>query len=642
MSAPIRIDLDAIVHNYRAFADAVPAPVIPVVKAEAYGHGGVAVAQALASMPADQRPWMLAVADAAEAYALRAAGIDLPLICWLQSSTLDWQKLRAVPDLHVGISSLHELAMLADAAPVQAGRVDRSAATQVHLKLDTGLGRNGARECEWRVLMAQALLLERQGRIRVAGIMSHVSGTSKADDAAQLDAFRRGVALAIEIGLRPDLIHLAATVAAMQYANFVDVDPAWARDDTDASAAAAGRHAADQPGYRPTFAVRLGLALYGLDPLYPDSLGLDLQPVMELRTDVVGRDDRWVMELGQADGLPPRVNRLLLNDNDGDRWQVGQIGSTHSTLLPLDGTSPSEMRCFGSHPGDVNAWAYAADTINYEITTRMMSRLRDNAPARIQPPEPGLAPQRVFTIDLDLIAARLAGGTGALHRGEQARSVEDRHLSCVIDLSANAYGFGAERIAELGRAFGKSFVARTQHDVEALAVVGIDAEYLPTAGPETRLAYGFGSGAAGAGSGTGKSGELAGSLSSELIQVKRVDAGQAVSYGYTWQATRPTTLGLVPLGYADAIPRSVFGRAMCFVNGVRVPIVGRVAMDQVVVDLGDHNCAVGMPVAIWGGRHGASLQEWCAWSGLTPAAVTATLGSRVTRRYLGGRVEGLA
>lgn len=616
--APIAIDLEAIAHNLREFTTRVPVPIIPVVKADAYGHGAVQVARTLETVaPAELRPPLLAVADAAEAAALRAAGITMPLLCWLLSPSLDWEALRAIPDLHVGVSALHELALLADAAPQVAGRVDRDRAVNVHLKLDTGLGRNGVRECEWRAIMAQAAQLERAGRIRVVGIMSHVSGTSPADDAAQLDAFTRGVTQAIDAGLRPQLVHIAATAAGASYDRFTAQADAWTRREADGSE------------YRPQLAARLGIALYGLDPLHPDRIGVDLQPALQLRTQLSGFGAHWVTELGQVDGLPPTVSSLHLTDDAGDRWRVGRVGSTHTTLVPETATSATELTAIGPGSASADEWARAANTINYEITTRLAGSLRANdepAVIPVTPKQPRLAPKREFVVDLDLIAARLAGGTGALRKGDRARPVADRHLHEHIDISADAYGFGADAVAALAIKAGKTLVARTERDVDRLRARGFEVDYEPTAGRETRVAYGFHT-------------SLAAQLRSELIQVKRVAAGQAVSYGYTWRASRPTTLGLVPLGYADAIPRAVGGRASLFVNGIHAPIVGRVAMDQMVVDLGDTNCASGMVVHVWGGEHGASIQQWCEWSGLTPTAVTATLGSRVTRRYLRDGVE---
>ena len=78
------------------------------------------------------------------------------------------------------------------------------------------------------------------------------------------------------------------------------------------------------------------------------------------------------------------------------------------------------------------------------------------------------------------------------------------------------------------------------------------------------------------------------SLHSRLAAVKRVPAGSGVSYGHTHVTERETTLGLVPLGYADGVPRHISDRAEVAVGGRRHRIAGRVCMDQFVVDLGDN------------------------------------------------------
>lgn len=75
-------------------------------------------------------------------------------------------------------------------------------------------------------------------------------------------------------------------------------------------------------------------------------------------------------------------------------------------------------------------------------------------------------------------------------------------------------------------------------------------------------------------------------LESELVQVKRIPAGQPVSYGGTWVAPTDRWVGLVPLGYADGLPRAAASRAPVWVAGRLTRVVGRVCMDQVVVDLG--------------------------------------------------------
>ena len=76
-------------------------------------------------------------------------------------------------------------------------------------------------------------------------------------------------------------------------------------------------------------------------------------------------------------------------------------------------------------------------------------------------------------------------------------------------------------------------------------------------------------------------------LTAPLSLVRRVRAGTGVGYGHTWTAPHTTRLGLLPLGYADGLPRVASGRAQVQVAGVRRPLVGRISMDMAVVDLGD-------------------------------------------------------
>jgi alanine racemase len=127
------------------------------------------------------------------------------------------------------------------------------------------------------------------------------------------------------------------------------------------------------------------------------------------------------------------------------------------------------------------------------------------------------------------------------------------------------------------------------------------------------------------------------SLVARLAHVKGVEPGTSVSYGGTWTADRPTALGLVPLGYADGIPRAAGNRGRVAVDGELRPIVGRVAMDQFVVDLGDGELPhVGDDVYVFGpGRHG----EWTAdtWADTLDTIgyeIVTRIGSRVPREYV--------
>jgi alanine racemase len=101
-------------------------------------------------------------------------------------------------------------------------------------------------------------------------------------------------------------------------------------------------------------------------------------------------------------------------------------------------------------------------------------------------------------------------------------------------------------------------------------------------------------------------------LRSQVALVKRVPAGEGVSYGHVWHTQRETTLALVPAGYADGVPRVLTGRLDVWLAGRRRPVVGRVCMDQVMVDCGDDPVSVGTEVIFFGtGESGApTAAEW--------------------------------
>ena len=82
--------------------------------------------------------------------------------------------------------------------------------------------------------------------------------------------------------------------------------------------------------------------------------------------------------------------------------------------------------------------------------------------------------------------------------------------------------------------------------------------------------------------------------------MRRVPAGQGVSYGYDHRTDRETTLALVPLGYADGVPRQASGAGPVTIGGARFTVAGRIAMDQFVVDVGDHPVAVGDEAVLFG------------------------------------------
>jgi alanine racemase len=124
-------------------------------------------------------------------------------------------------------------------------------------------------------------------------------------------------------------------------------------------------------------------------------------------------------------------------------------------------------------------------------------------------------------------------------------------------------------------------------------------------------------------------------LTARVAQVKRVPPGTGVSYGHRYVTTAPTTLGLVPLGYADGVPRAATGHPLVFARGRRWPIAGTVCMDQFVIDFGDEPVAPGDEVVLFGpgDRGEATAQEWGERLGTISYEIVTGIGARVPRTY---------
>lgn len=122
-------------------------------------------------------------------------------------------------------------------------------------------------------------------------------------------------------------------------------------------------------------------------------------------------------------------------------------------------------------------------------------------------------------------------------------------------------------------------------------------------------------------------------LAARVVAVREAHPGVGVSYDHLWRADRRTRLALVPLGYADGVPRAALNNAEVLIHGDRYPIVGRVAMDQFVVDVGAGQVVVGDDVVLWGGSDPASPQihEWADWSSSSPYELLVGVGRRVAR-----------
>lgn len=131
-------------------------------------------------------------------------------------------------------------------------------------------------------------------------------------------------------------------------------------------------------------------------------------------------------------------------------------------------------------------------------------------------------------------------------------------------------------------------------------------------------------------------------LRARLLAVKDVPAGTSIGYNRTFVADRQLRVGLVPLGYADGVPRSHSNRAVALVAGSRLPVVGRVSMDQCVVDLTENPWATPGNVVTLFGRDALrelTLDEYASWSDTIVHEALCRIGPRVPRRYqAGGRV----
>lgn len=128
-------------------------------------------------------------------------------------------------------------------------------------------------------------------------------------------------------------------------------------------------------------------------------------------------------------------------------------------------------------------------------------------------------------------------------------------------------------------------------------------------------------------------------LRARTVLVKEVPAGTGVSYGHDYVTVQGSRLALVPLGYADGVPRPASGRGEVRIGGRRHPIAGRIAMDQFVVDLGQHAAGTGEEVVVIGREEdgGPAVTEWARWADTLPHEIYTGIGSRVTRRYTGER-----
>jgi alanine racemase len=350
------VDLAAVRHNVAVLRAAAPgAALMAVVKADGYGHGAVQVARAALDAGAT---W-LGVCTIEEALELRSAGLDVPVLSWLHVPDDDYAAAVAA-DVDLSVASREHLA----AALAGARRAGRPA--RLHLKIDTGLTRNGVQPADWSDVLDDAAKAQADGTAQVVAVWSHLA---HADEPRHPTIDRQGVRLdeawraARQRGLEP-IRHLANSAATLT------------RPDLHFDL------------------VRPGIAVYGLDPLARPVAEGPLRPAMTFRARValakrvpagegVSYGHAWttprettiaLVPVGYADGVPRGLNRhgrmqVLL---DGKlRPVVGRV-CMDQVMVDCgddDVAAGAEVVLFGPDGPTAQDWADELDTIHYEVVT---------------------------------------------------------------------------------------------------------------------------------------------------------------------------------------------------------------------------------------------------------------------------------
>jgi alanine racemase len=133
------------------------------------------------------------------------------------------------------------------------------------------------------------------------------------------------------------------------------------------------------------------------------------------------------------------------------------------------------------------------------------------------------------------------------------------------------------------------------------------------------------------------------SLVSQVVYFKVVPAGQTVSYGGTWAPAADTRVVTVPIGYGDGFPRALSSRGEVLIRGRRHPIVGRICMDQFMVDIGPQGTAYNEDAVVMiGAQDGQAIrcEDVAQAAGTIPYEILVGLNSRIPREYVGGDAGG--
>jgi alanine racemase len=311
------------------------------VKSNAYGHGGPELAPIALESGADA----LAVLDVETGVAMREVAPHALLLCWLLSPHCDYQAAVAA-NLTLGISHLWQLEELEKCV------IESPIA--VHIKIDTGLHRNGCLLENLPALVTRAKEMEDRGLITVEGVWSHLADTSIEEDKKSLERFHHAVAIVKDAGLTPTILHIAASAAAT-----------------------------DLPESRLDL-VRVGISVYGVSP-FDDRTAEDMgfAPVMVAKATVTETRENGptTIGMGYADGLLPIPANTGWLTHGGHRGVISAVDAHSMTVTWPEGAAPQRgdtVTLFGD-PGNgsprAEDWARWADTIGDEVVSGMPARI---------------------------------------------------------------------------------------------------------------------------------------------------------------------------------------------------------------------------------------------------------------------------
>lgn len=356
------VDLAAIRRNVETLRSGTSADVMAVVKADGYGHGLLPSARAALAGGAS---W-LGVAIVDEALALRAAGITVPVLAWLWTPQED-ATVRAAIAAGVDLSVSGQWAL----DTVRVAARDNGTTGRVHLKIDTGLSRNGCYVTDWPDLVVAAAKAQAAGEVDVVGVWSHFAYADEPGHptiAGQIARYRDALDVAERAGITPRVRHLANSAAALTLPE--------AHFDL----------------------VRPGIAVYGLSPV-PGDFGLT--PAMTVRAQLalakrVGAGEGVsyghvyttarettlaLVPLGYADGIPRNATNVAPVSINGNRYRIsGRVCMDQFVVDVGDSAVNAGDLAVLFGPGDhgeptAQDWADSLGTIHYEVVTRIGPRV---------------------------------------------------------------------------------------------------------------------------------------------------------------------------------------------------------------------------------------------------------------------------